>query len=37
VQGGFKAVVEYGTKYLKERTRVRLLYNGHNHYDALLD
>eukprot|EP00284_Hemiselmis_tepida_P007424 CAMPEP_0174927990 /NCGR_PEP_ID=MMETSP1355-20121228/22683_1 /TAXON_ID=464990 /ORGANISM="Hemiselmis tepida, Strain CCMP443" /LENGTH=229 /DNA_ID=CAMNT_0016174131 /DNA_START=103 /DNA_END=792 /DNA_ORIENTATION=+ len=36
-QGGFKAVVEYGTKYLNERDRIRLLYNGNNHYDALLD
>lgn len=36
-QGGFKAIVEYGTTYLKERPRIRLLYNGNNHYDALLD
>eukprot|EP00287_Rhodomonas_sp_CCMP768_P014588 CAMPEP_0196753504 /NCGR_PEP_ID=MMETSP1091-20130531/90980_1 /TAXON_ID=302021 /ORGANISM="Rhodomonas sp., Strain CCMP768" /LENGTH=238 /DNA_ID=CAMNT_0042101631 /DNA_START=26 /DNA_END=742 /DNA_ORIENTATION=+ len=36
-QGGFKAVVEYGSKYVKERPRIRILYNGQNHYDALLD
>jgi len=23
MQGGFKAIVEYGTKYLKERSRIR--------------
>ena len=34
---GFKAIVEYGAKYAKERPRVRILYNGQNHYDALLD
>eukprot|EP00286_Rhodomonas_abbreviata_P028728 CAMPEP_0181305866 /NCGR_PEP_ID=MMETSP1101-20121128/9972_1 /TAXON_ID=46948 /ORGANISM="Rhodomonas abbreviata, Strain Caron Lab Isolate" /LENGTH=241 /DNA_ID=CAMNT_0023411839 /DNA_START=13 /DNA_END=738 /DNA_ORIENTATION=- len=36
-QGGFKAIVEYGSKYVKERPRIRILYNGQNHYDALLD
>jgi hypothetical protein len=34
---GFKAIVEYGAKYGSERPRVRILYNGQNHYDALLD
>lgn len=34
---GFKAIVEYGAKYARERSRVRILYNGQNHYDALLD
>jgi hypothetical protein len=36
-QGGFKPIVEYGSRYLKERPRIRILYNGNNHYDALLD
>lgn len=36
-QGGFKAVVEYGSKYQSLRRKVRILYNGSNHYDALLD
>jgi len=35
--GGFKAIVEYGAKYGRERPRVRILYNGQNHYYALLD
>lgn len=35
--GGFKAIVEYGAKYARERPRIRILYNGQNHYDALLD
>ena len=35
--GGFKAIVEYGAKYARERSRIRILYNGQNHYDALLD
>ena len=34
---GFKAIVEYGAKYARERSRIRILYNGQNHYDALLD
>eukprot|EP00960_Hanusia_phi_P057187 763487-Hanusia_phi.AAC.1 len=36
-QGGFKAIVQYGAKYSKERPSIRILYNGSNHYDALLD
>jgi hypothetical protein len=36
-QGGFKAIVEYGSKYTSERKRIRILYNGQNHYDSLLD